>query len=140
VERKVLFNVAETEKLPAEAYTSEVTARVYQTLANKARRVIAAGHSAIVDAVFAKPQERALISKLAHDNRLDFRGLFLTADMETRIKRVGTRINDASDADPKIARQQEGYDLGELDWHKVDASGTPEQTLKNALAALGSKS
>jgi len=136
VERKVLFNVAETEKLSADAYTPEVTVRVYQRLTDKARRVIAAGHSAIVDAVFAKPQERALISKLAHDNRLDFHGLFLTADMDTRIKRVGGRVNDASDADADIARRQEDYDLGDLDWHKVDASGTPEQTLTNALAKL----
>ena len=33
---------------------AEVTARVYATLAAKARRVLAAGHSAIVDAVFAE--------------------------------------------------------------------------------------
>ena len=136
IERKVLFNVAETERLPADAYTAEVTMRVYQTLADKAQRVIAAGHSAMVDAVFAKPQERALISKLAQDNKLDFHGLFLTADMETRIKRVGARVSDASDAGAEIVRRQEDYDLGDLDWLKVDASGSPEQTLTNALAKL----
>jgi len=45
--------VPETERLPAAAYTPEVTAQVYAALAAKARRVLAAGHSAIVDAVFA---------------------------------------------------------------------------------------
>ena len=34
---------------------AETTAKVYATLAEKARRVTAAGHSAIVDAVFAQP-------------------------------------------------------------------------------------
>ena len=54
VERKALFGVGETEKLPADAYTDEVTARVYAALADKARRIVAAGHSVIVDAVFAQ--------------------------------------------------------------------------------------
>jgi aminoglycoside phosphotransferase family enzyme/predicted kinase len=136
VERKAMFGKHETEKLPPEAYTVEVTARVYRTLAEKARRVLAAGHSAIVDAVFSKPEERAPVSEIAQQHGLDFTGLFLTADMATRIRRVGGRVNDASDAGAEIVRRQEAYDLGSLDWHKVDASGTPEQTLKNALARL----
>src|ERR1700722_15711557 len=57
VERKTLFGAGETEKLPAAAYTPEVTARVYAAIADKGRRILAAGHSGIVDAVFAKPQE-----------------------------------------------------------------------------------
>ncbi len=43
----------------------EVTAQVYAALADKARRVIAAGHSAIVDAVFADAGERAAIAQAA---------------------------------------------------------------------------
>ena len=33
-----------------------------------------------------------------------FRGLFLTADLATRVARVGTRERDASDADAAVAR------------------------------------
>ena len=39
VERKALFGVGETEKLPPGAYTDEINARVYATLADKADRV-----------------------------------------------------------------------------------------------------
>src|SRR5262249_29743770 len=38
VERKALFGLSETEKLPSSAYTDEVNARVYTTLLDKPRR------------------------------------------------------------------------------------------------------
>ncbi len=134
IERKAMFGVGETDKLPQEAYTTEVTERVYATLAVKARRVLAAGHSTIVDAVFGRDGERADIAGAAGDRT--FHGLFLTADLATRVARVGARVADASDAGPDVARQQEQYDLGRLDWAEVDASGTPAATLAWALEAL----
>ena len=137
VERKALFGVGETEKLPADAYTDAVTARVYAALAAKACRIVAAGHSVIVDAVFARPHERAAIAEAAQSAHLPLRGLFLTADMETRLRRVGGRTHDASDADAAVAQAQQRYELGTLDWTPVDASGTPEATLARAKAALG---
>jgi aminoglycoside phosphotransferase family enzyme/predicted kinase len=136
VERKALFGVAESSRLPAPAYAPEVTAQVYALVGDKARRVLAAGHGAIVDAVFARRQERAAISVVAKSCNVAFRGLFLTADLATRLARVGTRTHDASDADADVARAQESYDLGLLDWHEVDASGAPDTTLAHARAAL----
>jgi len=65
-----------------------------------------------------------------------FRGFFLTADLATRVERVGTREHDASDADAAIARIQESYDLGPLDWTTVDASGTPDETLARVKGQL----
>src|SRR5205823_6851568 len=59
VERKALFGEDEHVRLPQDAYSPAVTARVYAVIADKARRAVAAGHSAILDAVFATPQERA---------------------------------------------------------------------------------
>ena len=138
VERKALFGVGETEKLEPNGYTDEVTVRVYATLADKARRILAAGHSVIVDAVFAQPQERAALAESAKSAGFRLYGLFLTADLKTRLARVGTRAHDASDADAKIAQAQESYDLGPLGWTAVDASGTPENTLARAKAALAS--
>jgi predicted kinase len=127
--------VPETEPLPASAYTPQVTARVYSTLVEQARRVLAAGHSVVVDAVFAKRAERDAIAEIAPS--IPFHGLFLTADLATRIARIGARKDDASDADPAIARAQEHYDLGGLEWTGIDASGTPRETLLRSQAALG---
>jgi hypothetical protein len=135
VERKARFGLREDERLPKEAYAREVSAAVYDILVQKARRVVAAGHSAIVDAVYARPPERAEIAAIG----VPFRGLFLTADLPTRVARVSARAADASDADAAVARVQEDYDLGDFDraWTIIDASGTPEETLTRAKAALG---
>jgi len=133
VERKALFGAHETERLPQEAYTMETTAKVYDLLAEKARRIVAAGHSVIVDAMFARPGERAAIAKVAP---AEFEGLFLTADIESRLFRIGKRSGDASDADTSVALKQEEWDLGHIKWAKVDAAGTAEETLIRAEAML----
>ena len=135
-ERKALFGKAESEKLPPEAYEAAVTAQVYALIADKARRALAAGHSAILDAVFARPAERMLAEASAAVLGVPFHGLFLEAPLATRLARVGGRSRDASDADAAVARAQESYDLGALTWTRIDASGTPEDTLREALARL----
>jgi uncharacterized protein len=134
VERKQMLGVAEDERLPESAYTPQTTAKVYAALADKARRIAAAGHSVIVDAVFAQSHERAAIAKAGGSA---FHGLFLTADLATRLSRVGGRTGDASDADAEVARRQQHYDLGTIDWLDIDASGEPPETLRRARAALG---
>jgi len=136
VERKTLFGKDETERLPQDAYAPAVTARVYATITDKAHRAVAAGHSAIVDAVFATSQERALAAESASILRVPFHGFFLDADLDTRVARLATRRGDASDADAAVARRQEVYDLGALDWTRIDASGTPEETLERVCKAM----
>jgi predicted kinase len=123
--------------LPAEAYGPEITARVYATIVDKARRAVAAGHSAIIDAVFAQPAERLVAERSASVLGVPFHGLFLETDLNTRLDRVGGRSGDASDADADVARNQEHYELGGLDWSKVDASGVPQDTLSKAKRVLG---
>ncbi len=137
VERKALFGVGETERLPKEAYEPKVSAQVYHRLNTAARRILAAGHAAIVDAVFARADERRAIAEAA--GTAPFHGLFLTANLATRIARVGARAADASDADATVARAQEHYDLGALDWAEVDAGGDPPTTLRRARATLALK-
>jgi uncharacterized protein len=50
---------------------------------------------------------------------------------------VSGRGRDASDADAAVVRGQESYDLGTLDWRRIDASGSPEETFAGARAAMG---
>jgi uncharacterized protein len=134
VERKARFGLREDERLPKEAYALGMSVAVYAAVAEQARRVVAAGHSAIVDAVYARPHERDAIAAAG----APFRGFFLTADLPTRVARVTARLAGASDADAAVARVQEDYDLGDFDtaWTVIDASGTPEETLVRAKAAL----
>lgn len=137
-ERKALFGVTETDRLPASAYSSETTQRVYDRLIEKARRVTAAGHSAVVDAVFARPEERSTVAALS-SSELPVEGLFLVADIEHRLQRVGARSKDASDADERVVRAQADYDIGAIDWTPIDANGSQADTLANARAALARK-
>jgi len=136
VERKALAGRGETDQLPPEAYTAESARRVYAALTEKATHVTAAGHSAIIDAVFARPEERGALRDIARSSGTAFRGLFLTADMVTRLARVGSRRVDASDAGEAVVRAQERYALGPNDWSRVEASGTPEQTLASVRSQL----
>jgi aminoglycoside phosphotransferase family enzyme/predicted kinase len=134
VERKALYNAAVTDRLSADAYRAEVSEKIYRNLNDKAARVIRAGHSVIVDAVFAKADERAAIEAAVAG--AEFHGLFLTTDLATRISRIGGRGPDASDADVTIARQQEEFDIGDIGWSVIDASGSPERTFANARGAI----
>ena len=136
IERKLRFGVDETERLPPDAYRPEASIAIYDALVHKARRALSAGHSVIVDAVFAEPRERAMIAAITPDLAVAFHGLFLVADLRTRLARVGGRQGDASDADAAVVRRQEDYPLGDIEWARIDASGTPEETLILARAAL----
>jgi aminoglycoside phosphotransferase family enzyme/predicted kinase len=136
VERKRLANVGEFERLPASAYTEEASARTYATLNDLARHALAAGHSVLVDAVFARSGERTAIEAVARETGVKFEGVWLDLSLQERVNRVGARRNDASDADAEIVRTQERYDLGEIRWHRIDAAGTPEAVVKRARGAL----
>jgi hypothetical protein len=140
VERKALHGKAETDRLPAEAYRPEVTENIYRILANKAARVARAGHSAIADAVFARSDERFAIEAAAKAAGADFHGLFLMADLATRLARIGSRGLDASDADAVVAQQQESFATEDVAWEIVDASGTPEETLSQARTEIARRS
>lgn len=136
VERKRLFGIDETTRLPPEAYRPEVSVKVYDMLGRKAADILAAGHSAIVDAVFAKAAERDAMATIGKSAGVEFRGLFLITEIKIREQRVGVRVHDASDADAAVVRAQEGYELGTLTWPQIDTSGAPEQTLERALAHI----
>lgn len=134
--RKQLFQVSETDRLPENAYQPEITRQTYEILVQRAVRVHSQGHSVIVDAVFADEAERNAIRDAARKLNIRFVGLFLVADLATRLSRVGRRKRDASDATSEIAGLQEKYNIGAVDWAVIDASGTSEQTVKQCLVRI----
>ncbi|MDB5500753.1 MAG: hypothetical protein JWR89_655, partial [Tardiphaga sp.] len=129
--RKKLFGVNETERLPASAYTPDVTARVYAKLMADAARVALQGHSVILDAAFLRDAERASFATIP-PAKIPHIGLFLTAERSVRVSRIENRRNDASDATASVAVQQEAMSLGTMEWRMIDAGGTPEETLARA--------
>jgi aminoglycoside phosphotransferase family enzyme/predicted kinase len=136
VERKVLAGVDEQIRLEARSYTPQSAAKVYAALADRARRALAAGHAVVVDAVFAREEERRAIEAMAKKMGVGFRGLWLEADATTLKNRVEGRRNDASDATAEVVERQLLYDPGHLRWLRVDATGTPADTLERARERL----
>jgi hypothetical protein len=139
LERKRLAGVGELERLPESAYSREARKRIYDVLHEKARSVLATGHSVIVDAVFAELDAREAIQALARDVGAPFHGIWLHADPEKLLQHVAARRNDASDATPEVVRGQLQSDPGPFSagWTAVDAGGTLSKTLGFARAAIG---
>jgi aminoglycoside phosphotransferase family enzyme/predicted kinase len=134
--RKELFDADPLLALPETAYTAEITRRVYDTLMHRGGKILKQGFSVVLDAAFLREAERNAPPALASASGAVFRGIFLEADLNVRVQRIASRGPDASDATRDIALLQEGFDLGRLDWPKVDASGSPQETLARALAYL----
>lgn len=137
VVRKALAGVGELDRLPPEAYTPEAAARVYAELAASAAPALAAGQSVVVDAVFAKPADRARIAKVATDAGAPFDGVWLDAPTEVLKARVSARTGDASDATPAVVERQTAEPIGALEWHRVAADADPAEVLARARTALG---
>lgn len=123
LERKRLFGVGETERLPDEAYARAVTEKVYATLNEKAATVLTTGYTVIVDAVHSAPRERAAVARIAEAAQVPFTGLWLDASERVLKERVTARTGDASDATADVVARQLDYDLGDISWHRLDASG-----------------
>ncbi|WP_417685635.1 AAA family ATPase [Roseibium sp.] len=137
VERKKRLGIPETAKAPPEAYTREASDAVYEILERKIAATLAAGHSAIFDAVFAGEADREKISDVASSAEARFCGLWLEAPETVLKDRVSARQADASDATPAVIDLQLGYELGKMAWRRVDAGGDAASTREHAETALG---
>lgn len=134
--RKRQAGVGPGIRLGQSRYTAESTEAVYRELVDRARAIIAAGHAAIVDAVFADPRERAAAAAAAGELGVKFTGLWLTAPAAVLEQRIAGRRGDASDATAAVLRRQLGYNTANIAWFPIDASGTPADTLEAARKAL----
>lgn len=135
--RKRLCGVPLFERLGPEGYTPRVSERVYATLAERAAAIVRAGHSAVVDAVYAHAADRQDIEQTATAASVPFIGLWLDAPESTLIERTAGRRNDASDADAGVVRMQSAQDTGEITWRRLDASVSAASVLESAMIAHG---
>jgi len=137
--RKRLAGASLYDKLPSEAYTPEMSARVYARLIEDARTALAAGQSVILDAVHAKPEERDAAKHLAAEAGVPFDGFWLDVALEIRTKRIGGRTKDASDATADVTKAQEDYDLGALDWHVLDGRKDLQSLINDVSRITGGR-
>jgi uncharacterized protein len=137
LERKAMFAVEETHRLPGSAYAHDITRDVYQRLIDKARIALRAGQAVLLDATFATAAERNLAAGAAAEVGVAFAGLFLKAPLATRLERIASRGADASDADANVARRQTAEPLGEKGWAAIAASGSLFDTTIMAWSCAG---
>ncbi|RDD61813.1 AAA family ATPase [Ferruginivarius sediminum] len=137
VERKRIFGVGETERLPEAAYQGRINAQVYEQMLERARRALVAGRSAIVEATFLRREDRAEVRKLGEAAGVRYCGLWLQAPEPELMSRVAGRSGDASDATREVvAGQLERAPKGEVAWPSVDAGGNIETVAARARDTL----
>jgi aminoglycoside phosphotransferase family enzyme/predicted kinase len=118
VERKRRAGLPLEARMPAGSYTAQASAEIYAAMLARAERVLRAGQSAVLDAVFARPEERAMAEALAARVGVPFEGIWLDVPKEVAMARVANRKADASDATPAVVERQFGYDLGSITWRR----------------------
>ena len=138
--RKRIAGVPLGSRLGPEGYTPEMTRRTFEAVCQEAKTVLAAGHSVIADGVFAVPEQRAAIAQVARDAGVPFLGFWLEALPDVLFERVTNRQKNVSDATAAVVRMQLEYDLGPIDWRRVDTSGSREDSLDQCLKVMNSKS
>ena len=133
--RKQLFGLEDHDRLGPEGYSAEADTRVHEILFSRAAGVIAAGHSAVLDATFLDPANRRRAECLAADCGAAFAGVWLQAAPATLQGRVAARQGDASDADAAVLERQLGADPGAVSWARV-ASGRATEDVVRTVANL----
>lgn len=136
--RKRLLGREPHQRLAPEAYTAEVSARVFGTIAARAATLLRAGHGCIADGVYGEPEQRAAIEAVARAAGVPFTGLWLEAPEPLLVDRVGSRAGDASDADARIVRQQRRIDERRVGWQRLRADAGAEAVALAAQAMLAS--
>jgi aminoglycoside phosphotransferase family enzyme len=110
--RKLLAGVPLTARGDATLYTPAMTERTYAALLEHARAIVASGRWAIVDAVHARPAERAAAAVLARELNVPFGILYCEAphaELARRLDRRAGAGNEVSDADRAVLDKQLGF-------------------------------
>lgn len=136
--RKDLCGVAPLTRLPAAAYTADVTARVYARLCHDAAVALAAGHAVVCDGVFGEAWERSALDDVARESGVPFVPVWLDAPDATLRARVAARRDDVSDATEAVIERQAAY-VPPAAWMRVDASDTADITAARVAEVLAAR-
>jgi len=128
--RKAQHGVRAETRLPAAAYNTEASKLVYREMAQRAEAILAQGGSVVADAVFARPEDRALIEESS--GGAQFHGIWLDATPALLRRRVEGRGRGSSDADLSVLAQQLHADVGAISWRRIDAS-LPTEEITDAI-------
>jgi aminoglycoside phosphotransferase family enzyme/predicted kinase len=130
--RKRLLGAEPETRLGADAYSAEMSVRVYRAMRDEAESVLASGYPAILDATFMDLVERDAAADVARRMQLPFDGLWLAAPPAVLAARVAARTGDASDADLAVLESQLAAAAAAPEWQRIDAAGEPEASLAAA--------
>ena len=137
--RKVMMGRDPETPLEQDAYTSKISAKVYDTLRQRAAQALSAGHAVIADAVHNRPDGRAALAALAVRHDVPFMGIWLDADPALMADRIAGRRGDASDADRSVMLRQVRHGAGNIDWHCLDAAAPLAKKVAQVQAWVGAK-
>jgi hypothetical protein len=147
VERKRLFGLSALDSSQAHnIYSIEATQRTYSHLLTLAQRLLASGHSVIVDAAFLKSRERNIFKELAKSLQIPFVIISMQPGIATLRARIFKRQelnNDASEADikvlDKLQTEQEALTPQEIPHTFIytnEHEATADDTIWNSLEKL----
>lgn len=134
--RKELWGIAPREKLPDEAYLAEFSNKTYQEFNRRVIENVQAGKLVLSDSVFATPFGREGLEAGVRQAGGRFYGYWLDVPADSLRARVNGRFKDVSDADERVLNLQLSFQLGQIGWRKIDASGNEGAALSDMLNVL----
>ena len=137
--RKALHGAAPTQRLPPNAYTPDVSARVYAIARDQARDCLDADWPVICDAVFDRAADREVLEAVAKSRSAPFHGFWLDASSDMLATRVAARLGDPSDATVDVLRAQQAKlaaSAERIDWTRIDASSPAIETAQRMRNTL----
>lgn len=104
-------------------YTEQNTAAVYEELLGRARALLAAGHSVILDATWRDARQREHARTMASEVSSPVVEFACALPLSEAVRRIETRAPTTSDATPQIATALEDEEQGWPQAHRIDTSG-----------------
>lgn len=134
--RKAIHQVPAETRLPDEAYSAEMSQKVYAEMARHAAHVLGQGACVVADAVFDRQTDREAMERVAAKAKVPFEGLWLEANEATLRSRVGSRASGSSDATVEILSRQLQRMSGGVSWRHLDATRPTAEIVEEILGEV----